>query len=205
MTDGNRLQKDQKLRSLLQEGDPAADGLAPDVTELHRWRRQTLNAARVEPSSPGWRRPLVPLATLAGAAVVASLFLFLPLGENRMTPLDQPTQEPRIADGGLLPQSPALPLAQAQPQANQNSSVPPEPAPPARITPQSTPESGPLEAGNRPTASSAPSTLTPPPAAPATDVVLATARTVHFTAPGGTRVIWTLNPELELPTEGGSS
>ena len=52
------------------------------------------------------------------------------------------------------------------------------------------------------------STTAPIPAAielPAADVVLATARTVHFTAPGGTRVIWTLNPELELPTEGGSS
>jgi hypothetical protein len=36
-------------------------------------------------------------------------------------------------------------------------------------------------------------------------VPAAASRTVHFTAPGGTRVIWTLNPDLQLHLHGGSS
>jgi len=45
--------------------------------------------------------------------------------------------------------------------------------------------------------------VTTPPDAAANPA--AAARTVRFTAPGGTRVIWTLNPDLQLTVRGGKS
>lgn len=190
MTDRSRHQEDLQIRRLLKEGDPAADGLNPDAGELSRWRRQVLTASEAGTRSQEGRRWLLPVSAVATAAALAGLVFLLP-----QSPVEMP------APGAITRQMPP-----------RNAEPVPQPAPPTPILAsgdiaQADPvlpagdETGSgaiLSPDSQPTTS-----VSPPPVSPPQDVALA-ARTVHFTAPGGTRVIWTLNPELELPTLGGS-
>jgi hypothetical protein len=196
MTDRSTHETDLKLRRLLQAGDPAADDRDPDPAELNRWRRKTLTAAETGSSTAAWWRPLLPVAAVVAVAVLAAIYL-LPSGEpgessspaviTQQTPVDdgapapevQPAVEADTSGGHTEPDR----LLLAQEQSGNFAGV--SPGMMQEISPAAAP-------------------VPPAPDSPVADVVLAAARTVHFTAPGGTRVIWTLNPELELPTEGGS-
>jgi len=186
MTDRLRHKEDLQLRRLLKAGDPAADGRDPDSTELGRWRRQALTATEAASRTPLWRRPWMPLAAAATAALLAVVFLLPSEQPGESSSLAIITQQvPAGVDASLPNDRPELATdAPAEAPGQQIPTLAQDPSPP-RTASIPTP---------------APSRSDAPPAA----VVLAASRTVRFTAPGGTRIIWTLNPDLELPTEGDS-
>jgi hypothetical protein len=117
----------ERLRRLLVEGDPLADGNAPDATELERMRRRVLAAADAAPRPVG-----VPTYALAAAAVIV---LTVALGWGLWRE-GAPGPGPAV-EGLTEPASLELPT-----------------------------EHG--------------------------------ARQIHFSTPGGTRVVWTLDPDFKV-------
>jgi hypothetical protein len=168
-----RESENRRLRDLLRRGDPAADGREPDPAELARMRAAIL----AEPEAPRRTPLLVPLAAAAAlaGALVAGWLLSRPAPSPR-------TAGPPIAAGGAehAPQAPARSVVGAE--------LPPEPTPPRGAAP--------------PTSASAP----PPVAvAPAANPAAASdpgrkrsARQVQLRGPGGTKILWKLNPEFDL-------
>ena len=161
---------DEQLRQRLREGDPATgeNGLNPG--EIQAMRRAVLTAA------PEPRRRLLPALALAGAAVAAALIAFFIL-----RPGPVPPAPPRIA---AVPAQPPAPTALRQPSATRTETPAPNeekkekkrPIPRRRhlrAAPEETPTLAALDpAGN-------------PPEEPGI-------RQIQFSAPGGTRIIWTL-------------
>jgi len=187
MTEPTRHQNDLQIRRLLMEGDPADDGRDPDPVELSSWRRRALAATWTGRQPGGWHWRLLPLATMAAAAIVAVIFALLPQAPVKLP--EPATMTRNVPADGVVTAPVAVP---APPIFTQGDTREPD----ARLLVQDQMEPA-LSPAVQPhiSVSSSPS----PPAG-----VAVTTRTVHFTAPGGTRVIWTLNPELQLPTLGGS-
>ncbi|MFP5289003.1 MAG: hypothetical protein ACLGI9_24915 [Thermoanaerobaculia bacterium] len=168
---------DEKLREILKRGDPAAGdpGLAPE--EVQGMRRAVL-AAVPEPRRRGWLVPALAGAAALILAAVIALSLWQP---------EPPKEAVR----------PPLPLAG---EGRGEGSVVAEKTPPHRPSaglpaPQERePAPTPKKKEKKPVVQRAPE---PEP------VVLAQAepsgeqRQIQFSTPGGTRVIWVLNPATE--------
>jgi len=162
---------DERLRQRLREGDPATgeNGLNPG--EIHAMRRAVLTAA------PEPRRRLLPAFALAGAAAAAIVIALFALGPDPV----QPPAPPRIA---AVPAQPPAPTALRQPSATRTE--PPTPNEEKKEKKRPIPRRRHLRAAPEETATLA--ALDPagnPPEEPGI-------RQIQFSAPGGTRIIWTL-------------
>lgn len=184
------------LRRLLQRGDPAADdnGMTPD--EIAEMRRAILAEAD-RPSQQGLlpflsvlMRPLPAAATAVAVLILAALWLY-PWEPSR--PTFPGSGGPAVAD--------APPLTPPEPTGGQEATAP-APEEPAPLAP--TPAASEPVAEAR-SAERIPETSIVEPS-PQRELVVDTepvadrqARTVLFTSPLGTRIIWTLDPEFESP------
>jgi len=173
----DRDKRDDDLRELLREWDPARDdeGLAP--TEAGRMRRAVVEAS-VRRSA--WAPRLA-----WGSAAAAALLLVALAGRGLLwetrSPLPAVDKTPGV--GGPGDGSPTVTPTTAAP-ASELPAIPPVTEPAATAAASSAP--GPVEPERVVTASL-------PEAVPARDP-----RQIQFTAPGGTRIIWTLDPEFRL-------
>lgn len=160
----------RQLRDLLRRGDPAADGREPGPAELARMRAAVLAGPETARRAPG----LLPVA--AAAALVGALVA----GWLLSRPAPPPgTAGPPIAAGGAehAPEVPAPTGAGTELPPEARSPAPPEPAsvpPPAAVAPASTAAAAPDPGRERP------------------------ARQVQLRGPGGTKILWKLNPEFDL-------
>ncbi len=170
------------LTRLLRDADPATDAPGLDPTEVAQMRRAITSAARKGNDShrapiawPAWMQPLPmrpawlsPAVALATIGIVA-LGLWVVAGQLSVMP-DQPAvssdRPPAIADQPAV--IPAQPVAAA---ADPQAMTVPVPSPGEALAAT-------VAATNDPS---------PP------DV---RTRTVQFTAPRGTRIIWTLDPDF---------
>jgi hypothetical protein len=130
---------DDRLRTVLRAGDPAADGREPTPYESVGWKRRIL--ADVPAPIASWRR-LIGWAA-AATAIAVIVLLVLPLRRD-----DRETRTGTASDGT-------------------------DPGPG-------------MEAGRMAHDSTA------------TRSAKRNSRTIQFRAPNGTRIIWTLNPDLSL-------
>lgn len=160
-----------RLRGLLRDGDPAAGdpGLSPE--EVQAMRRTVLSAVP-EPRRRGW---LVPALATAAALILAAV-LVLALGRKT----------PETSDPGPVMAAPIIPapvLEPVRPVPAPRPEPEPEPEPPVRLA-EETPE---------------PEIAVPalPEQQAALPAVSEEQRQIQFSTPGGTRVIWVLDPATE--------
>ena len=171
MRDDRETAPDRELRDLLRRGDPAAGDPGLDPLELGRMRRRILDAAA--------RRPSVGLRLAWGTAGAVALLLVVLAGRGFLGP-----QRP-----GAGPREPGTAgLGSGAPGPGDDAAAPAEvvelPAVPRDLPPQD---------------------MTAAPAEPEATAVARVAlrderraRQIQFTAPGGTRIIWTLDPDFRL-------
>lgn len=160
--------RNERLRDLLREGDPAAGdpGLSPE--EVQGMRRTVLSAVP-EPRRRGW---LVPALATAAALILAAVLVLW-----RTAPGTPPEPGPVMA-------APVTPAPVPEP-------IRPAPAPqlepeaPVRIV-EKKPEERPEPPAAAPAEQQAVLPATPE-----------GQRQIQFSTPGGTRVIWMLNPATE--------
>jgi hypothetical protein len=174
-TSDQRRGDDDKLASLLRDADPAADHDVIAPAELAAMRRTLIAAADIAVRSKPWRLWTPRLQTalpVAAAAGTMALALWM-LGPTGLAP---------VTPGSPAPGSPA-------PQARSS-----RPAPDAIPEVPGASPSGPAR---QPSSASSVAVLPETTVAPAAD---RKARTLQFTAPRGTRIIWTLDPEYVSPT-----
>ena len=164
----NKQTRDERLRRLLREADPAADDAELSREEVREMRRTVLSAI------PETRRRwgLVPILAGAAAAILALMLgLMTWLGSESPT---APSRQPRrVAVKSPVPAPPAAPtIRTSSERATAQTSVTPR-----RRTPRRTP--------------SAPKASVPEP------MVIAEAEThqIQFSTPGGTRIIWVLTAD----------
>ncbi len=165
----NNETRDERLRRLLREADPADSGLTLD--EVRDMRRTVLSAI------PERRRRLFPVFATAGAVLVAALILIAVL----IPRAEKPSAPPRIA---------VVPPKAVQP--------PPPPREEPRLAEEKveekkTPVRRKRRAPRPPVAQPAP--MKPE----ATAVIAAVEpvtepQQIQFSTPGGTRIIWLLSP-----------
>jgi hypothetical protein len=175
---------DDALREVLRRGDPAGDGRDPVPAEIAAWRRAMLEAA---PQRVTWWRPV------RVAAALAMVVVALVVGTAVWRSMDRPErlevasvpESEEIPEGAEGRPSPPAPSGQATASGRD---APPDPlgeeaSPPADApSTASAPETRPVQV-----AAAGPSRTTP-----------RARRTIHFTSARGTRIVWTINPELEL-------
>ena len=164
-----------RLRDLLRRGDPAADDPGMPMEEIARLRRTIVTT--------GGRRAA--LRGPAAWAAVAAALLLLVLAVDRG---GFPTHTPRPPGGpvpGSIPVPPPAPVATADPGGAPAPSVAAKPIPAGEA--------------RRPARPQPPAEPAAPAMAPGGDVTTArNMRQVQFTAPGGTRILWTLDPDFQL-------
>lgn len=166
---------DGRLRRILRRGDPAGDGNDPSPAEVDRLRRRILaQAARDRarrPARPGWR-----WAAAAALAVVGVLLAWKPLTDRPSAPATRAQALPVVEEPAPAVRTPAD-VAPPPPPAR----GPEPPTVAARVAEPDTPATGPAlsreAAGPRKPPSS---------------------RQMQFVTARGTRIIWTLNPDLDL-------
>jgi len=174
--------RDEALARLLRAADPAADAeLDPvDKAEL---RRAVLDAAARGESPSAWMAlgtPWVTAAALTAVLVAGAGLAFLLLGEP----------PPAGGEAGTDPVATAPPI---EPQPEEAASI-------TEATPAETTVSAPTpEAGTSSTSRTTVAAVTSSSALPSPDRA---SRTLHLTAPRGTRIIWTLDPSFESPIDG---
>ena len=165
---------DERLRDLLREADPAAGepGLAPE--EVQAMRRAVLTAI------PEPRRRWIPIAALAGSALVALLLAVLLLRPASRGPVMPPRQPVQVTQ---VPPEP-VPVRPPTPEP-----VVAEPEKPRQTrSPRKRPEPAPVDV-----AETAPASL---PEAPEVEATVAAETTqIQFSTPGGTRIIWVLTSD----------
>ena len=170
--------RNDDLARLLRHGDPADDGRAPDPVELAEMRQSIVAAADESAPSPGfltptggWRIP-VPLMAATGLAVVALgvWLVWSPGTPESSGTAASPPAEPKETIAAPIPELPET--------APAGEEAPPLVAdgPPAPAAEAAGPPAESVAAGDE-----------------------REARVVHFTAPRGTRIIWTLDPNFESP------
>jgi len=210
MTNDRRNLSDEELGKLLRLGDPVGDGREPSCDEIAAMRRTVLNAVDTRAATRPWlSRSLVTAAATVAVALIALAILLQagPWGEvlqpetGPATPAEtapatagaeassqeiEPQADPGAATGTPTPAVPTEAVAAV------------EEAPEAVMT---EPSRDPATVGEAPVDPEAPPTLAAVEEAPLIDplAVEREPRTVHFTTPGGTRIIWTLDPDFELP------
>ncbi len=174
---------DEPLRALLRAGDPANDGQVPTSMEIDQMRRRMLNAAAKTQAQRGASLPV-----LRWAAAVAAVFVVTLAGWQALR--QRPAEAP-----GVSSQTPTLIVEDgstgAAPESTEETSSPWEsvrPAPVAVATAGVEPEdiTSTLESAESPTT---PAVM---------DDTARSARQMQFVTARGTRIIWTLNPELDL-------
>ena len=205
-----------ELTYKLRLGDPAADAPQIDGLELARMRRTIIAAAEeaqdTRAGSWTWINVSRPLAVALATIVIAlfAVWLFTPtpgivpggpaagddVPPGAVADAAPPTVEP--AEAGSAP--PPRTSTQAEPLSPEQTTTLPDPAIESPVPAE---QISPIEQV------APPQTLEPqpiaPPDAPTAITVADTspsdrqARTVQFTAPRGTRIIWTLDPNFESP------
>ena len=213
------LETVEPWRSALREGDPALGAPDLDPQEVARMRRAVLAAAQEEPQ----KQRLFPWLTPAlGGAIVAAAALLLALGLVGLPNREEPAPE-RIAvhAPGPVPQAPpALPPVPAPPVAERAMPEPEatttaaaaaaEPAPPPSSLPPAPAPAAPEPEAEMALAEAALSETVEldwsgVPAEPALAEGEALPRHVQLTTPGGTRVIWVLDPRDDATQEAHSA
>jgi len=176
----DRGNRDDELREVLRGWDPARGDVGLDPAEAARMRRAVVEA--------GTRRPAwVP--RLAWGSLAAAALVLVALAGRGLVRETAPEPPPAVATtpGATEPGEEPTTLAAATPP----DSPEPEPLP---IPPASEPAGVTV-------ASSAAAPVVPEPVVTANLPEAAAARDprqVQFTAPGGTRIIWTLDPDFRL-------
>ncbi|HEX9699317.1 MAG TPA: hypothetical protein VGD06_07640 [Acidobacteriota bacterium] len=174
---------DDQLASRLRDADPAADEAVIAPAELAAMRRALIAAADAPASAKRWGlgkprlRAALPVAAAVGAAALA---LWL-LGPTVLAPVvPSPTGQQARSSDPVPDAITEVPGARTSGPARQPSADPSD-----AVLPETTvlPPAG---AGDL-TATETPSTDRK-------------ARTLQFTTPRGTRIIWTLDPEYVSPT-----
>lgn len=191
MRSNRRNLSDEELRKLLKLGDPAGDGNDSTTDEIAAMRRTILNAVDSGAVARPWlSRSLVTASATVAVALVALTILLRtgPWGEvlqPETGPATPAESEPAAATG-------PTPTALPEPVASLDEGA-------AEVV--TAPPTDPTVVADVPHAAE-----NPPAIASADDsqgIVSPTVerepRTVQFTAPGGTRIIWTLDPDFELP------
>ena len=198
MNDNERRHDDEArgqpeaLTRLLRDADPAAGDPGLNPTEVAQMRRAITDAARdgndrhrAPIAWPAWMRPewMRPALALAAIGIVA-LGLRVLVGPPPAAP------PAPVADTGAASTPPVEP-----PVANpgQPAMIP---IPDQRVTAASDPPAMTVPAP-RPAEALAETGATSDPSPPNVR-----ARTVHFTTPRGTRIIWTLDPDFKSPISG---
>lgn len=186
---------DRELADLLRRGDPAADGRDPRPDEIARMRRAVLaeaHGAAAPGRTAGWRS-WVARAAVAATAVVAVLTLWSQLPGPDAPPSPRPGASaggPAVGDTGK---------GDSDPRASSPPMVLPEgPRFPSQRPVPDLPAAVDAEAGTALAPTPAAADATGPPSTESRRP----ARTVRFTIPGGTRIIWKLDPDFHLPTAG---
>jgi hypothetical protein len=196
--DESRRQKnlhDKALSTLLRRGDPAGDGRDPSPAEVAAWRQTVLAAARDR--LPGRYRQAWNVA-MATAGLLLLAVLLVPL----LRPSTVAPPSPQVADLG----EPAAPDQVAPPARGTGALPDSEPTGRGRET-TDTIASGRVDpkTASHPGAGAIRPADTMPPASGASHLESAApspARTIRFTAPGGTRIIWKLDPGFSVPHKG---
>jgi hypothetical protein len=165
------------LRSILRKGDPAAGepGLTPE--EVQGLRRAVLSAVP-EPRRRGWMVPAMAGAAALMLAAVIALSLW------------QPVRPPLPLAGEGRGEGPVLEMEEAAAAEN----PPPQPSPASRERePEPAPEKKkPVRRAPAPApVVIAQAAQAEPPAAPHSPTQ------IQFSTPGGTRIIWVLQPATE--------
>jgi hypothetical protein len=165
----NGKARDERLRQLLCEGDPAADDPGLSREQVREMRRNVLSAV---PESRRWWGLAPILAGIAAAilALVVGLILRQPDG-SLIAPARQPAQ------AAVVPGTSPVPVIQVRPAA-----------PALRAT-----SKGPATHRRRP-ARRQPSAERAPLPAP-TAIAEAETHQIQFSTPGGTRIIWVLTAD----------
>lgn len=196
MARNRRHLSDEEIGKLLRLGDPANDGSEPAREEVDAMRRTVLNAVDTRGSTRPWpsRSLVTAMATVAVALIALAILLQAgPWGEV-LRPETGPATSAEPAPEAATPSTPTDPVAAAEeiPEAPVT-----EPSP-DRANTAEVPDAAvavlPAAAGERTALAAmeeAPDVLPP--------TVAREPRTVQFTAPGGTRIIWTLDPDFVLP------
>ena len=175
MTDPHETRRpDDPVRALLRAGDPLAGETPPTPVQITAWRTALRDAIRRPAGRAGRARALVPALGIAGAVVVAALLI-------------PGTQPPPVPDTGVTTAPPPIATAPPPIPAPLPTAAPPPPRAPA--VPPATP---PIEA--QPPLVARASRVTPQPA----PVRPAGPQSLQFTAANGTRIVWILDPNLNL-------
>lgn len=189
------------LREQLHAGDPyrGEEMPAPDVARIKARMRATAGGARV-------RSNWIPAAAAAMIAVAVALGTWV---NSHPSSTEEPLAlpEPASADGSLVSESRPEPLPDAPPDAPQDTDasmvddaaqtefVAVQPAPASPQTVERRPAAiAPVEPMGEVGAAVAEMTVA------ADDTPRGESRRIQFTARGGTRVIWTLDPDFEPRT-----
>ena len=187
---------DGELRELLNLGDPAGDGSEPAPEEINSMRRTVLNAIDTSPAVQPWlSRPYVTAAAMVTIALIALTIL---LRAGPWGAVLQPEPGPVIlaepVPGVATESTPTESVAAAEEPPEAPVTEPsPDPAIAAEV-PDAAIAEVPASAGEQPTLAAVEES---PDVLPST--VAREPRTVQFTTPGGTRIIWTLDPDFQLP------
>jgi len=205
----NDGRRDNALTCLLRDADPAGGESELGPAERARMRQIVTDAAGQR--SRGWAGDWRGWVQPAFAAATVITALGLGIWSIRSRPSDVPAV---VADAGGTPAQttpatvppatpPASPLdnspgpvtdfaASARPDTAEEpaADAAAEPAPPASTDPQTT-----IDAVAQPEATTVAAVDQPSPSN-------RKSRTVQFTAPRGTRIIWTLDPNFESPVTG---
>ena len=180
MRSDRRNLSDEELGKLLKLGDPAGDGNDPTTDEIAAMRRTVLNAVDSGAVARPWlSRSLVTASATVAVALIALTILLRtgPWGE---------VLQPETGPATPAETAPAAPIDSAATVAESPEAIAAEPSS------GPSPEPTPATAGTEEVPQGVESQIAP-------EVARRGPRTVQFTAPGGTRIIWTLDPDFQLP------
>ena len=202
-----RNPSDDELRKLLNLGDPAGDGHPPDAQEIAAMRRTVLNAVDTGAATRPWLSSSLVTAAATVAVALIALAILLRAGPwgAVLQPETGPSTPAETAPAASI--DPAATAAESPTAvAAERSSEPSPEEVPQGMEPQAASEAAVAElpeaaANQRPEVAAGELTLAA--VEESLDIAAPVAarerRTVQFTAPGGTRIIWTLDPDFQLP------
>jgi len=184
---------ENRLQALLRRGDPASDAVAElPASTLTRMRARVVSAAASRP-----RIRMAPFAWAAAAAagvLLLALVLLRPEAPYRASPPASPGRPSGVA---APPGGPAEERAGQAEQGSHSTTEPPVARAPKTVRQRTTSGASPSPLGEVPPAAGAP---VPQGAPEVRSVTAVPARSeplqLQFTTPGGTRIIWTLDPEF---------
>jgi hypothetical protein len=169
-----------ELKRLLRDGDPAGDGSEPSPAEIARLRRTVVETSRE--SRPAWLAvPALAAATILALAVAAWMLPRPGGAPGSAGPVD-PVVDPRPVETEAVTEAGSDDPAEivvASTLPDDAATVAQGPPPPSLPLPTPPPGATPVSEGNA-------------------SAEAASSRTVRFTTPNGTRIVWVLNPNLDI-------